>query len=128
MPVTEKRFPFMRTLDVSNIRDAVRDLCIGANLQLPGDLCGLIEKSTQTETDPLGREVLCDLCKNLQAAKELNVPICQDTGMAVVVLEVGQDVHLTGGDLTQAVNEGVSKGYTEGYLRCSVVALSLIHI
>lgn len=120
--MTEKRFPFMRTLDVSNIRDAVRDLCIGANLQLPGDLCGLIEKSTQTETDPLGREVLCDLCKNLQAAKELNVPICQDTGMAVVFLEVGQDVHLTGGDLTQAVNEGVSKGYTEGYLRCSVVA------
>ena len=58
--MTEKRFPFMRTLDVSNIRDAVRDLCIGANLQLPGDLCGLIEKSTQTETDPLGREVLCD--------------------------------------------------------------------
>lgn len=112
----------MRTLDVSNIRDAVRDLCIGANLQLPGDLCSLIEKSTQIETDPLGREVLCGLCKNLQAAKELNVPVCQDTGMAVVFLEVGQDVHLTGGDLTQAVNEGVSKGYIEGYLRCSVVA------
>ena len=64
----------MRNIRRVEHRDAVRDLCIGADLQLPGDLCGLIEKSTQTETDPLGREVLCDLCKNLQAAKELNVP------------------------------------------------------
>ena len=90
----------MREIDVSLVTKAVRDLCIEANFILPDSLCDVIKESTKTETDPLGREILCDLCENLKAAKEINVPICQDTGMAVVFLEIGQDVHFVGGSLT----------------------------
>ncbi|MBR6790214.1 MAG: fumarate hydratase [Oscillospiraceae bacterium] len=112
----------MREIPVSLVTETVRDLCIEANQFLPGSLAALLTASAGKETSPLGREVLCDLCRNLDAARELDVPICQDTGMAVVFLEMGQDVHFTGGDLTEAVNEGVSRGYLEGHLRCSVVA------
>lgn len=112
----------MREIPVSLIADAVRDLCIEANQFLPQSLADTLAQSVEKEHSPLARGVLCDLCRNLDAAKELNVPICQDTGMAVVFLEIGQDVHLVGGDLNAAVNEGVSRGYLEGYLRCSVVS------
>ncbi len=111
----------MREIDVSAITKAIRDLCIEANFVLPESLCNAVKKSTETETDPLGREILCDLCENLKAAKDINVPVCQDTGMAVVFLEIGQDVHFTGGSLNDAINKGVSQGYLEGFLRCSVV-------
>ncbi|MBQ4051203.1 MAG: fumarate hydratase [Oscillospiraceae bacterium] len=112
----------MREIPVSLVTEAVRDLCIEANQFLPESLSALLAANAEKETDPLGREVLCDLCRNLDAAKELDVPICQDTGMAVVFLEIGQDVHFVGGDLNEAVNKGVSRGYLEGYLRCSVVS------
>jgi len=112
----------MREIPVSLVTEAVRDLCIEANQFLPESLAALLAASAEQEKNPLGRELLCDLCRNLDAAKEMDVPICQDTGMAVVFLEIGQDVHFTGGDLNEAVNEGVSRGYLEGYLRCSVVS------
>ncbi|MGI5893008.1 MAG: fumarate hydratase [Candidatus Merdivicinus sp.] len=111
----------MRELDVACISEAVRDLCMEANQYLPVSLVKRIEDSSKEESNPLCREVLCDLCRNLDAAKEMQIPICQDTGMAVVFLEIGQDVHLVGGSLQEAVNRGVAAGYMEGYLRCSVV-------
>ncbi len=112
----------MRELNVSLITDAIAKLCVEANQFLPDSLAEIIEKSPEKESSPLCKEVLCDLCRNLDAAKEMNIPICQDTGMAVVFLEIGQEVHLTGGSLREAVDAGVAKGYTEGYLRCSVVS------
>lgn len=116
----------MRTIDVAQITQAVREMCVEANQRLPDDLCGLIQKAGQAETQPLPRDIMADLAENLQAAQELNVPICQDTGMAVVFAEIGQDVHLTGGSFEQAVNAGVREGYTQGLLRCSVVADPLL--
>lgn len=112
----------MRELNVSLITDAIAKLCVEANQFLPDSLAEIIEKSPEKESSPLCKEVLCDLCRNLDAAKEMNIPICQDTGMAVVFLEIGQEVHFTGGSLREAVDAGVAKGYTEGYLRCSVVS------
>ncbi len=112
----------MREISVSVITEAVEKLCIKANKQLPSDIeCGL-GCATLRETNPLGKAVLSDLEKNLAAAKSLDIPICQDTGMAVVFLQIGQDVHITGGDLKSAVNEGVRQGYINGLLRKSVVA------
>jgi len=111
----------LREINVSVIENTVRDLCIDANFVLPESLCNTIKESVANETDTLGKEILCDLCENLKAAKEISVPICQDTGMAVIFLEIGQDVHFTGGNLVDAVNKGVSRGYLEGFLRCSVV-------
>ncbi len=112
----------MREINVSQIEEAVAKLCVDANKVLPCDLVSLIEKSVQAETDALPRSINDNLIKNIDAAKELNIPICQDTGMAVVFIEIGQDVHLVGGLLTDAVNRGVAKGYTDGLLRKSVVA------
>lgn len=112
----------MREIPVSQITQAVRDLCIQANQLLPESLADTLCRSAEREKNPLAKGVLCDLCRNLDAAQTLDVPICQDTGMAVVFLEIGQDVHFVGGDLTEAVNLGVSRGYLEGYLRCSVVS------
>lgn len=112
----------MREISVSVITEAVEKLCIKANKQLPSDIeCGL-GCAAFRETNPLGKAVLSDLEKNLAAAKSLDIPICQDTGMAVVFLQIGQDVHITGGDLKSAVNEGVRQGYINGLLRKSVVA------
>ncbi len=111
----------MREIDVVDIRNTVRDLCIRANRVLPVDLENRIRAASQQETEALPQAVMGDLCDNLTVAQEQTLPICQDTGMTVIFLEVGQEVHLTGGDLTAAVNEGVAAGYTEGYLRCSVV-------
>ena len=112
----------MREMDVSLITEAVSRACISANKVLPDDLAALIKKSADAETDDVPKDIMCRLCDNLCAAKELDIPICQDTGMAVIFAKIGQDVHFVGGSFKDAVNAGVAKGYTEGYLRKSVVA------
>ena len=112
----------MREIDVSQIEETVAELCIEANKVLPSDLVTCIVCSAEAETESLPRSINENLVRNIEAAKELNIPICQDTGMAVVFVELGQDVHLVGGLLTDAVNRGVAKGYTDGLLRKSVVA------
>lgn len=111
----------MREIDVALIRDTVARLCEEANLLLPCGMKELIENSIPKEESPVCKAVLGDIVKNIDCAKELNVPICQDTGMAVIFLEIGQDVHFTGGNLYTAINEGVAKGYVDGKLRLSVV-------
>lgn len=111
----------MREISAELIESTVRSLCIDANKHLPSSLEKLIRNSVDGETDALPRSIMCTLCENIDAANELDIPICQDTGMAVVFAEVGQDVHITGGLFEEAVNKGVSRGYTDGLLRCSVV-------
>ena len=111
----------MREIDVSVIREAVAELCCEANLKLPCMMREKIESCIPLEESPVCKEVLGDIVSNIDCADELGVPICQDTGMAVIFLEVGQDVHFTGGSLTEAINDGVAKGYVEGKLRLSVV-------
>lgn len=108
-------------INVKKIADTVEKLCITANKQLPTDLECCIENCAYSEKDPLAKSILCDLKRNLDAAREYDIPICQDTGMAVVFLEIGQDVHLVGGSLYKAVNDGVRRGYENGLLRKSVV-------
>ena len=112
----------MRTINTSEITEKVRELCICANKILPGDLTARIEVCSKCESSPLGRSIFDDMKANIAAARELDIPVCQDTGMAVVFVEVGQDVHIEGGLLEDAVNQGVHRGYTEGLLRCSVVS------
>ena len=111
----------MRELDVSVIRDAVARLCVEANTRLPEDVRAAIRDFQTREDWTIARGVLDQIVENYQIAHRENVPICQDTGMACVFLEVGQEVHFVGGGLYDAVNEGVRRGYTEGYLRKSVV-------
>lgn len=112
----------MREIQAAEITRAVKELCIKANMVLPDDLECLIKTRSQEEPFPLAKEVMGDIYSNIGCAREIGVPICQDTGMAVVFLNIGQDVHLTGGSLADAVNEGVRLGYLEGRLRCSVVS------
>ena len=116
----------MRTIPVSQITDAVKEMCIEANLFLTKDMEEALKQAHKSEEAPLGHSVLDQLCQNLQIAGEDSIPICQDTGMAVVFLEVGQEVHFEGGVLEDAVNEGIRRGYTEGCLRKSVVSDPLI--
>ncbi len=111
----------MREIDVSLVRDTVARLCEEANLKLPCGMREVIENSIPKEESPVCKEVLGDIIRNIDCAAELNVPICQDTGMAVIFLEIGQDVHFTGGSLYKAINEGVANGYVDGKLRLSVV-------
>ena len=111
----------MREISAKSIADAVAKLCIQANCVLNRDVYNALEKAKETEKSEIGREILCQLTENADIAENEMVPICQDTGMAVIFVEIGQDVHITGGLLKDAVNEGVRKGYTEGYLRKSVV-------
>ncbi len=118
----------MREIDVNVITQTVAKLCIEANKKLPCDLEKLIESSIESEKSEPAHGVLNDLIENINAAEKLDIPICQDCGMAVVFIEIGQDVHFVGGDLNTAINNGVSKGYTEGYLRCSVVADPLFRV
>ena len=99
---------------------AVKDLCITANYDLPVDVYDALQAAQETEESPVGREVLAQLVQNADIAAEDRVPICQDTGFAVIFAEVGQDVHLTGGDFEEAIHEGVRQGYGDGYLRKSV--------
>ena len=116
----------MREINASEITAAVRDLCIDANYELADDMKKAMKDAAENESSPLGKKILGQLLENLDIAKEDTVPICQDTGMAVVFAEIGQDVHITGGDFEEAVNEGVRQGYVQGYLRKSVVSDPLI--
>ena len=112
----------MREITVELVEQAVRDMCIKANKVLPADLEERICRCAECESGELPRSIMETLKANMQAARELDIPVCQDTGMAVVFAEIGQDVHFVGGSFEAAVNKGVARGYTEGYLRCSVVA------
>ena len=112
----------MRELDVSVVRDAVARLCVAANTRLPEDVKKAIDEFWSKEDWAIAKGVLENIVENYKIADSENVPICQDTGMACVFLEVGQEVHFVGGGLYDAVNAGVRRGYTEGYLRKSVVA------
>ena len=112
----------MREINVSQITDVVERLCIDANTHLPGDVKDAICKCRATEDWDVAKGVLDKIIENYEIADANEVPICQDTGMACVFLEIGQDVHLVGGNLAEAVDEGVRRGYTNGYLRKSVVA------
>lgn len=111
----------MREVNVSIITDNIKEMCIEANHFLTDDMKNVFENAVKNEKSALGKQVLGQLEENLKIAGEDMIPICQDTGMAVVFINVGQDVHLTGGDITDAINEGVRRGYVEGYLRKSVV-------
>lgn len=111
----------MREVNVSIITDNIKEMCIEANHFLTDDMKNVFENAVKNEESALGKQVLGQLEENLKIAGEDMIPICQDTGMAVVLINVGQDVHLTGGDITDAINEGVRRGYVEGYLRKSVV-------
>ena len=110
----------IRELGVAAVTAAVKDLCITANYDLPVDVYDALKSAAEAEESPVGREVLAQLVENADIAAADRVPICQDTGFAVIFAEVGQDVHLTGGDFEQAVHEGVRQGYGDGYLRKSV--------
>lgn len=111
----------MREIDVKIITETVAKLCISANRHLPQDVRCAIKNCRECEDGEIAKKVLDNIIENFEIADSENVPICQDTGMACVFLEIGQDIHFTGGNLNDAVNEGVRKGYTEGYLRKSVV-------
>ena len=111
----------MREIESKIITDTIAEMCIEANHYLTPDMEKALDDAVSSEISPLGKQVLCQLKENLSIAGSDTIPICQDTGMAVVFAEIGQDVHITGGTLTDAINEGVHKGYTEGFLRKSVV-------
>ena len=116
----------MREIDVKEITTAVKEMVIDANYHLSPDMKKILDEKAATEKSELGKSILAQLQKNLQIADTDQIPICQDTGMAVIFIKVGQEVHLTGGNVTDAINEGVRQGYTEGYLRKSVVRLRLL--
>lgn len=116
----------MRTIETEEITRNIKEMCIEANHFLSRDMACAMAQAAQTEGSPLGKQILGQLQDNLEIAGREMIPICQDTGMAVVFLEIGQDVHFAGGNLTSAVNEGVRQGYVEGYLRKSVVNDPLI--
>ena len=111
----------MRELDVKVITENIKEMCVEATHFLTEDMKNVLDDSVTKEESPLGKQILQQLQENLQIAGDEMIPICQDTGMAVVFIKVGQDVHFTGGNIEDAINEGVRKGYTEGYLRKSVV-------
>ena len=112
----------MREIDSSLITETIAEMCIEANHSLTPDMEQALCTSEEKEISPLGKQVLSQLKENLKIAKDDMIPICQDTGMAVVFVEMGQDVHIKGALLSDAINEGVRKGYTEGFLRKSVVS------
>lgn len=116
----------MRTINVGEITENIREMCIEANHYLAPDMDTALKEAAGTEESALGRQILNQLQENLKIAGEDMIPICQDTGMAVIFMEIGQEVHFEGGSLEEAVNEGVRQGYTQGYLRKSVVRDPLI--
>ena len=116
----------MRSVDVSIVTKNIKEMCIEANHFLSQDMKMCLNKACETEKNELGKKVLSSLEENLKIAEEDMIPICQDTGMAVIFIKIGQDVHLTGGKLEDAINEGVRRGYVDGYLRKSVVKDPLI--
>lgn len=116
----------MRTIQTTDITENIRQMCIEANHYLSDDMKQVFNKAVDNEESPLGRQVLEQLKENLEIASSDMIPICQDTGMAVIFMNVGQEVHFEGGSITDVVNEGVRQGYTEGYLRKSVVGDPII--
>jgi fumarate hydratase subunit alpha len=111
----------MRDIHVSAITDAVKKLCMEANVSLEPDVLRAFDRALGTERSPAGKQVLQILKDNAELARTRRIPYCQDTGMVVCFVELGQDIHVTGGGLEDAINEGVRQGYTEGYLRASIV-------
>lgn len=111
----------MREINVEAITKTVEKLCIESNYYLPQDVKKALQHAVVKEESPLGKEILSDILRNQEIARSNNVPICQDTGLAVIFLELGQDVRLVGGDLNEAIDEGVRRGYVNGYLRKSAV-------
>ncbi|QEK11094.1 fumarate hydratase [Crassaminicella thermophila] len=116
----------MRRLDVKRVEDAVREMSIKANLFLGEDVKKAFEIAKERESSPVGKEIIKNLIKNAEIARNEEMPICQDTGMAVIFVEIGQEVQFFGGNITKAINEGVRRGYKDGYLRKSVVKDPLI--
>ena len=116
----------MRTINVNTITENIKDMCIQANHFLADDMDKAMKHALETEEAPLGRQILDQLQDNLMIAAEDMIPICQDTGMAVIFMKIGQDVHFEGGSLEDAINEGVRQGYVEGFLRKSVVGDPII--
>ena len=110
----------MRTINVSEITSAVKKLCMDANFYLEEDVIEALKKGIEKEESPLGKAILLELLENAEIAKDERVPMCQDTGFAVVFVDIGQDVHIEGGSIKDAINEGVRQGYSEGYLRKSI--------
>ena len=117
----------LRELDAKTITENVAQMCKEAAYYLPEDVYQALKKGPETEKSPAGQNVLDQIIKNAEIAKAEDRPYCQDTGMTIVFLELGQDLHIVGGDLEQAVNDGIAKGYTEGYLRKSVVSEPLFN-
>ena len=115
----------MREIKASSITQTVAELCQQANFELGEDVLSALKQAQQTEESPLGKQVLSQLLENAQITQQERVPLCQDCGTAVVFLEIGQETHITGGDLYAAVEEGVRQGYTQGYLRKSIVSQPL---
>ncbi len=116
----------MREIQATAIEQTIRDLCIRANKELPEALCACIRDAQQREQEALPREMMRQIARNIDAAKQMDLPVCQDTGMAIVFADLGQDVHVVGGGFERAVQRGVARGYTEGFLRCSIVADPLL--
>ena len=116
----------MREIDVSEITKAVKGMCISANYTLSDDMKKALLTAKEKEESELGKQIFAQLMENLEIAENDDIPICQDTGMAVFFFKIGQDVHFVGGNIADAINEGVRQGYTEGYLRKSVVGDPLI--
>lgn len=116
----------MRRIHTDEITNAIKEMCIRANYKLSEDVSNAVIQAKETETNELGKHILTKLCENLEIAEQDNIPICQDTGMAVVFLKVGQNLHIDGISLEDAVNEGVRQGYQEGYLRKSIVGDPII--
>ncbi len=112
----------MREIHISTITDAVARACIEANIYLPDDLKACIRSCESCESNPLAKDILKKLDENIAVAEKLHIPVCQDTGMTVIFADIGQDVHIAGGLFEDAVNDGVRRGYHDGYLRCSVVS------
>ena len=112
----------MRTITTDTIIQNIKEMCIEANYSLTSDVKDKLYQAAEEENSPLGRQILSQLKENLQIAKDDEIPICQDTGMAVVFLRIGQDVHIEGQNLEDAVNEGIRQGYIEGYLIISIFA------
>lgn len=117
----------MRELDAKQITETVAQMCKEAAYYLPDDVYQALKRGRETEKSPVGQNVLDQIIKNAEIAKAEDRPYCQDTGMTIVFLEVGQDLHITGGLLEDAINEGIAKGYTDGYLRKSVVSEPLFN-
>ena len=118
----------MKTIHVNQVIEAIKQMCMEANYHLPHDMLEALEKSKAMEKNPLGQEILNDICTNAYLAEKEQIPICQDTGTAVVFVNLGQDVRIEGGLLTDAINEGVRQGYQEGYLRKSIVENPLYRV